>query len=356
MIAGEKRIQSKTPRTGSTLVIGFLIARFAISMLGQETAVVSDPREDWDLATVRSELSKLSVEPESECMEDPIPGGWEDKEPEIEFLHGGKFSPYDGLCFPNYHYVDIEHIVARKEADESGMCNRPLTEREGFAVDLLNLTFAPGSLNASKGKLDAGDLSTAKQSLFREELTAEGKCFWAAQTVRVKSKYGLSVDVQERDALDEILTDCATEQALVGRPAAPAGCGWMVRPEFASAVAGTPNVPTASCSEEPTTQSWHAALQYADEIACIVALEDDSEGSAAGSSRQDPAGAPSPRASQIEAQEACKAKLEQITCGAIEQQCPSVGVIQRGEPLYQAKGTNGRSNDSDDDGLYCESL
>ena len=337
-------------------MIGFLIARFATSVFGQETDVVRDPREDWDLARVRSELSKLGVEPETECTEDTISGGWGGKEPEIGSLHGGKFSPYDGLCFPNYHYVDIEHIVARKEADESGMCNRPLTEREGFAVDLLNLTFAPSSLNASKGKLDAGDLSTAEQSLFRDELTTEGKCFWAAQTVRVKSKYGLSVDAQERDVLDEILADCETEQTLVGRPAAPAGCGWMIRPEFAAAVAGTPNVPTASCSEELQTQSWHAALQYADEIACIAGLEDNPEENAAAPSQTNPTEAPNPRASQIEAQKVCKTKLERITCGTIKEQCPSVSVIHRGEPLFQAKGTNGRSNDSDDDGLYCENL
>ena len=356
MIAGEKRIQSKTSRANATLVAGFLIARFAVSVFGQETAFVRDPREDWDLARVRSELSKLGVEPERVCTEDTISGGWRGKEPAIASLHGGKFSPYDGLCFPNFHYVDIEHIVALKEADESGMCTRPLTERERFAVDLLNLTLAPSSLNASKGKLDAGDLSTAEQSLFRDELTPEGKCFWAAQTVRVKSKHGLSVDSHERDALDEILGDCEAEQTPAGRPAAPAGCGWMIRPEFAAAVAGTPNVPSASCSEEPGTRSWHAALQYADEIACIVEWEDHSEENAAAPSQPNPAAAPNPRASQIEAQEACKARLERITCGTIKEQCPSVGVIQRGEPLYQAKGTNGRSNDSDNDGLYCETL
>ena len=97
---------------------------------------------------------------ETECSESVISDGWEDKEPDIASLHGGRFSPYDGLCFPNFHYVEIEHIVARKEADESGMCDRPIAEREDFAADLLNLTFAPGSLNASKGKRDAGELST----------------------------------------------------------------------------------------------------------------------------------------------------------------------------------------------------
>lgn len=303
---------------------------------GQESEVVQDPREDWDLAKVRDELGELSVAAEAECSKSVITSGWADKEPDIASLHGGRFSPYDGLCFPNFHYVDIEHIVARKEADESGMCDRPIEKREEFAADLLNLTFAPGSLNASKGKLDAGEVSVAEQSLFNDELTAEGRCFWAAQTVRVKSKYEMSVDTQERDALDAILLNCETEQTSVARPVAPVECSWAVRPEFAVAVAGTDDEPTAYCADVPEGESWRAALQYASGIICIAEAN--------------------PRADQIAAQTACKAELDRITCTAIRDQCPSVGPIHRGEPLYQAIGTNGRSNDSDDDGIYCEDL
>lgn len=313
--------------------VTLLIASLAF---GQESEVVRDSREDWDLAKVRAELGQLSAAVEAECSKSVIASGWADKEPDIESLHGGRFSPYDGLCFPNFHYVDIEHIVARKEADESGMCDRPIEEREEFAADLLNLTFAPGSLNASKGELDAGEVSAAEQSLFNDELTAEGRCFWAAQTVRVKSKYDMSVDAQERDALDAILLNCETEQTSVARPAAPVECAWAVRPEFAAAVAGTENEPTAYCADGLEEESWRAALQHAGEIICIDGVN--------------------PRADQIAAQTTCKLELESITCTAIRDQCPSVGPIHRGEPLYQTIGTNGRSNDADDDGIYCEDL
>ena len=342
----ESQVLLCVPRLlGILVVVGF-----AFQALGEETAVVRDSREDWDTARVRTELGQLDVEVETECSRSTIADGWEDTEPDIASLHGGHFSPYDGLCFPNFHYVDVEHIVARKEADESGMCNRPTSEREAFAIDLLNLTFAPGSINASKGALDAGDLESAEQSLFRDELTPTGKCFWAAQTVRVKSKYGLGVDTDEKNALDGILADCELEGTLTTRPEAPAGCGWTVRSGFAVAVADTANAPDSSCSEPPATESWQAALQYADEIICITGSPASLEES------EDDAVAMDPRASQIAAQEACKEELESITCTAINEQCPSVGVIHRGEPLYQAKSTNGRSNDSDDDGLYCEEL
>ena len=36
--------------------------------------------------------------------------------------------------------------------------------------------------------------------------------------------------------------------------------------------------------------------------------------------------------------------------------CPSVDPVLSGEPLYQPRGTNGWSNDSENDGIYCESL
>ena len=340
--------KSSMPRTAPGLLAALLTAAVAPAMLAEELAVARDLREDWDIARVRSELAQLVVHPETECSDEPIQGGWRDREREILSLHGGRLSPYDGLCFPNLHYVDIEHIVARKEADESGMCGRTTAEREAFAMDTLNLTFAPASLNASKGALDAGDLQAAQQSLFRDELTAAGRCFWAAQTVRVKRKYGLGVDTEEREALDVILAQCAAECILATRPQAPVECEWAVRPEFALAVIDTMNAPKSYCAEPPGTESWQAALQYTAEILCL----DGVSGSPA--QPEEDGIAPNPRAGQIAAQEACREKLTRINCGSIMEQCPSVGVIHRGEPLYQPRGTNDRSNDSDDDGLYCE--
>lgn len=344
------------------VTIALFIASLAFDALGQVDPVIPDPREEWDLATVRAELEELTVEDETACSSGPISQGWEDKEPDIESLHGGLYSPYDGLCFPNFDYVDVEHIVAREEADESGMCSRTLEDRKEFAADLINLTFAPNSLNASKGKRDAGEIASSEQSKFRDALTVAGKCFWAAQTVRVKSKYGLSVDAAEKTALDEILTECEAAGISSGRPQAPVGCGWAIRTEFALAVRDADLAPTASCVEDLEGESWRAALQYAPDIACIVEppadsqQSADSEQSADSSVSETTTAEEDPRAAQIAAQTECKAMLDTVTCTTIKEQCPSVTVIHRGEPLYQAKGTNGRSNDSDDDGLYCESL
>ncbi len=339
-----------------SVAVALVIGSLACKALGQVDPVIQDPREEWDVATVRAELGKLTVADETVCLKSAISQGWEDKEPAIEFLHGGLYSPYDGMCFPNFNYVDIEHIVAREEADESGMCSRTLEERKEFALDLINLTFAPNSLNASKGKRDAADIASSDQSKFRDALTVTGKCFWAAQTVRVKSKYGLDVDAAEKTALGETLAECESSGISTTRPQAPAGCAWAIRPEYALAVEDAELAPTASCVEQLETESWRAALQYAPDIACIAAPSADSQQPADSTAGATTPVEENPRAAQIAAQAACKARLDTITCASIEEQCPTVTVIHRGEPLYQPRGTNGRSNDSDDDGLYCESL
>ena len=45
---------------------------------------------------------------------------------------------------------DIEHIVARSEAHDSGLCATDAATRRRFASDLLNLTLASPSVNRSQ--------------------------------------------------------------------------------------------------------------------------------------------------------------------------------------------------------------
>ena len=60
----------------------------------------------------------------------------------IEGLDGEIFSPYEGCYYENPRQTDIEHILARSEAHDSGMCDRSTKEKERFSVDLDNLTLA----------------------------------------------------------------------------------------------------------------------------------------------------------------------------------------------------------------------
>ena len=55
---------------------------------------------------------------------------------------GGVYGPYTGRWFASKRETDIEHIVARSEAHDSGLCVADEATRRRFATDLLNLTLA----------------------------------------------------------------------------------------------------------------------------------------------------------------------------------------------------------------------
>ena len=55
---------------------------------------------------------------------------------------GGVYGPYTGRWFASTSDTDIEHMVARSEAHDSGLCAADLATRRRFATDLLNLTLA----------------------------------------------------------------------------------------------------------------------------------------------------------------------------------------------------------------------
>ncbi|MDE0661985.1 MAG: HNH endonuclease family protein [Gammaproteobacteria bacterium] len=91
--------------------------------------------------------------------------------------------------------TDIEHIVAAAEAHDSGLCRADRETRTRFARDLDNLTLAsPGVNRHSKSDKDAA-----------EWLPPDNRRWYARTVVRVKRKYGLSVDAAERDALADVL-------------------------------------------------------------------------------------------------------------------------------------------------------
>ena len=321
-------------------------------------AAQTEDYEQWNRQRILSALSDLQLSAELECEATGVSSSaWAGLQEEIAELHDGPFSPYDGIVFPKFHYVQIEHIVARNEADESGLCARGEEARKEFATDLLNLTLAPGSLNTSKGDKDAHDLETAGESLFRDNLTPHGLCWWAAQTIRVKAKYRLSVDTGERSALGSVLQNCTEDQ--VYRPRLPAGADWVFRDQFLEALSGehaieSCSVPVADVSALPLAAS--AASPHLPSMACVPPVMSENEDGEGGSDPGTATAPPSsnPRAEQIAAQNACIQTLESKelskTCTNVRSNCPNVDPILRGEPLYEFL------RDTDNDGVVCESL
>ena len=107
-------------------------------------------------------------------------------------------SPYTpGISFRFAQDMDIEHIVARSEAHDSGLCSRPGLW-SAFASDPLNLTVAGEHVNRTlKRDKDAADW-----------MPDINQCWYAQTIVDVKAKYGLTVDEAERDALAAVLDGC----------------------------------------------------------------------------------------------------------------------------------------------------
>ena len=125
---------------------------------------------------------------------------------------GNVYGPYTGRWFASDRETDIEHIVARSEAHDSGLCAADGATRRRFASDLLNLTLAAPSVNRNQKRDRDG----------AEWLPDQNRCWFAERVVAVRRKYGLTIDQLEADALERVLSNCAsTSLVVVARGATP---------------------------------------------------------------------------------------------------------------------------------------
>ena len=113
---------------------------------------------------------------------------------------GDIYSPYTCESFDSDTETDIEHIIARSEAHDSGLCSAGADTRRDFARDLDNLTLAaPGLNRQQKSDKDAA-----------EWMPDENRCWFAQTVVDVRLRYGLTIDQAEADALDAVLAGCSS--------------------------------------------------------------------------------------------------------------------------------------------------
>ena len=135
-------------------------------------------------------------------------------EPGIVAAMGGLiYGPYSQRYFDSIGETDIEHIVARSEAHDSGLCAVDDATRKAFAEDLLNLTLASPSVNRhQKSDNDAA-----------EWLPDHNRCWFADRVLQVRQKYGLTIDQAEADALESVLSGCSSVEFVVadGSPIPP---------------------------------------------------------------------------------------------------------------------------------------
>ena len=119
---------------------------------------------------------------------------------------GKMYGPYTGKCFTSLRQTDIEHIIARSEAHDSGLCAASTATRHRFASDLLNLTIAGPSVNRhQKSGKDAADW-----------MPSMNRCWFASRVVAVRLKYGLTIDRREAETLERVLSKCSSTELIVG--------------------------------------------------------------------------------------------------------------------------------------------
>ena len=125
-------------------------------------------------------------------------------------LAGGRWwSLYDERSFTNASEIDIDHVVALKEAWDSGAHAWSAARRQAFANELRvpwALIAVSASSNRSKADKDPAQWLPP---------AVAARCPYLAAWMAVKVRFALTIDTAERDALRELVIGCPTTTAPV---------------------------------------------------------------------------------------------------------------------------------------------
>lgn len=256
---------------------------------------------------------------------------------------GGVYGPYTGRWFASQRETDIEHMVARSEAHDSGLCAADAATRRRFATDLLNLTLAaPGLNRGQKGARDATNW-----------LPDQNTCWFAGRVIAVRRKYRLTIDRREANTLERVLAGCiSTSLVVVARgtaPPVPAGDSRDAAGTDSEALVqwddnGNGRITCAEARAHgiAPVPRGHPAYQYmrdadGDGIVCEVGGRAGSSGPA----RQAPVTRGGGALGQYDDN-----GNGRITCA--EARAHGIAPVPRGHPAYQYM------RDADGDGVVCE--
>lgn len=177
-----------------------------------------------EIAQAQSTLAELKVAPENEgayydraeqfgrSFETGVVGRLEHRDipsgtfnnsaPQARAVGGSFIDPYTGeevtVVKGSSSDTDVDHIVPLHEVVQSEDPSHPLTQnqRVSIANDFDNLQVVGSSINRKKGDKDPGEWMPPN---------AASHLRYAIATINVKSKYGLTVDQSEHDALAQAL-------------------------------------------------------------------------------------------------------------------------------------------------------
>ena len=159
---------------------------------------------------------------------------------------GDWFSTYDGLTWSDPGEIEIDHVVALKEAWDSGANAWSAERLEAFSNDLVDartLRAVTGAVNQAKSDNDPTNwLPPAPDAV----------CGYLADWVSIKARWGLSMDESEHGRIRNLLTDRCPGQTIApwvdvppAAPTDPVGALPAIPP-------GAPTAPSADGNCDPS--------------------------------------------------------------------------------------------------------
>jgi len=121
---------------------------------------------------------------------------------------GDWFSTYDGLTWSDPGEVQIDHVVALKEAWDSGASQWDAARLEEFANDVddpRTLRLVTGEVNLAKSANDPVNWLPPDPSAL---------CQYLADWVSIKARWGLAMDESEHGRVRNLLTDRCPDQLV----------------------------------------------------------------------------------------------------------------------------------------------
>ncbi|MFM8943321.1 MAG: DUF1524 domain-containing protein [Acidimicrobiaceae bacterium] len=192
-----------------------------------------DTRED---VLKRDSISKPQVDP-YRCY--VVAGDW--------------YSKYDGKTLSDRSDVDIDHVVALKEAWGSGAWAWSMSQRQAFANDLTDrrtLIAVSDRVNASKSDKDPSNWMPPLKSYW---------CTYLSDWISVKARWGLSMDQSEFGRIKNLLaSDCST-LTIAGWGAVPSLAGVPATSGTTVATNSPATTNTPATSNTPATTNPTAA-------------------------------------------------------------------------------------------------
>ncbi len=128
---------------------------------------------------------------------------------------GDWVSPYDGAKLDDRGDVDIDHVVALKEAWDSGAWAWSESQRKAYANDMTDrrtLIAVTDRVNASKSDKDPSNWMPPLRSYW---------CAYLGDWISVKARWGLSMDQSEFGRISNLLTSDCSSLTIASWSAAP---------------------------------------------------------------------------------------------------------------------------------------